>query len=347
MTSGDSGRKGLEVFISYSHEDEEHRRNLEKHLSILSRTGILEIWHDRKIVAGSEWKGQIDQHLASSDLNLLLVSPAFLHSDYCYDVEMRRALERHDQGQAVVIPIVVRPIALELTPFARLQALPREAKAVTTWNNQDEAWVDVARGIKTAADAFLARKRSGIFAPPPAAPIIPPAPAARVPAAKRAAVEEVFTWLISYWGPQFEKQFALEKAESLVTAGLSVPTFESLKETYMWLVNYSGPSLHKPEALGHAERIVAAGVDQERLHLLKDCFSWLTQHPRTPKAEALGLAETLMRKGLDKASFEAMRSKYTWLTSWSGPQLSPRDALRRALQDIIPAEEIREAWLAE
>lgn len=347
VAAGDSSPGGLEAFISYSHEDEAHRKSLEKHLSILRRNGLLEIWHDRKIVAGSEWKGQIDQHLATSDLILLLVSPAFLHSDYCYDVEMTRALARHDKGEAVVIPIVVRPVALELTPFARLQALPRDAQAITTWANEDEAWVDVARGIKKAADDFQKRKVRGIlaspFAPPAAMP--PAAPLHREPPAKRAAVEDVYTWLTSYWGPQIEKVSALDKAEALVRDGLTEPTFANIKEAYAWLVSYQGPEFPKAEAVAHAERMVAAGLDQASSSILKDCFSWLTSYARTSKPQALDLAETLIRKGMDSNGLQDMKSKFAWLVSYTGPQLKPGEALRRCLQEFYPDLEVKEAWL--
>src|SRR3954470_1358357 len=87
----------VEVFFSYSHKDESLRKRLEEHLSILRRQGIISGWHDRMIGAGQEWKGEIDRRLDSARIILLLISPSFLASDYCYDVEMKRALERHDR----------------------------------------------------------------------------------------------------------------------------------------------------------------------------------------------------------------------------------------------------------
>ena len=100
----------IEVFYSYAHEDEELVKELRKHLSILKRQGVIREWYDREITAGTDWKGQLDQHLNSSGVILLLVSAAFLASDYCYDVEMTRALERHDQGEARVIPVLLRMV---------------------------------------------------------------------------------------------------------------------------------------------------------------------------------------------------------------------------------------------
>ena len=99
-----------EVFFSYAHEDEPLLGELLKHLGILKRLGVIRDWHDRKITAGTEWKGQIDQHLDSAGVILLLVSADFIASDYCWDVEMKRAMERHDEGEARVIPVILRPV---------------------------------------------------------------------------------------------------------------------------------------------------------------------------------------------------------------------------------------------
>ena len=72
------------------------RAELETHLKLLSRKGALQLWTDRRITAGGEWKDQIDENLERADLILLLVSADFMNSDYCYDIEMKRALERHE-----------------------------------------------------------------------------------------------------------------------------------------------------------------------------------------------------------------------------------------------------------
>ena len=136
------------VFFSYAHADEAHRAALEKHLRLLQRQGLVEGWHDRMIRAGDEWAGQIDAALDAADVILLLVSPDFLASDYCWDVEMKRALERHDAREARVIPIFLRPCDWKGAPFGRLQGLPRDARPVTQWPDPDEAWTSVASGIR-------------------------------------------------------------------------------------------------------------------------------------------------------------------------------------------------------
>ena len=88
------------VFFSYSHADEELRNELEKHLSVLRRKGVITTWHDRRIGPGKSLHGQIDDQLNCADIVLLLVSADFLASDYCFDVEMTHAMERHEQGTA-------------------------------------------------------------------------------------------------------------------------------------------------------------------------------------------------------------------------------------------------------
>lgn len=141
------------IFISYSHNDESYRLELDKHLSLLKRQGLIEPWHDRRIKPGQEWKTQIDQNLRQADLILCLVSADFINSDYCFDVEMKQALKMHKDRTAQVVPIIVRPSDWHAAPFGKLQALPRDGKAITSWLNQDEAWLDVARGIRNIVEA--------------------------------------------------------------------------------------------------------------------------------------------------------------------------------------------------
>ena len=145
----------VEVFFSYSHEDEALKDELVKHLSLLRRENVISAWHDRKIGAGHEWAKEISSHLESASIVLLLVSSDFLASDYCWDTEMKRAMERHDHGEARVIPVVLRPVDWSRAPFARLNALPREGKPVTSWTNSDEAFVQIAQGIRHEVESFL------------------------------------------------------------------------------------------------------------------------------------------------------------------------------------------------
>lgn len=148
----------VEVFYSYSHKDEELRDELQKHLALMKRQGIIKDWHDRGISPGQEWSGQIDEHLNSADIILLLISSDFLASSYCYDIEVKRAMERHEAKEATVIPIILRPCDWSAAPFGKLQALPKDARPVTSWSNQDEAFLNVVKGIREAAEELLSSR---------------------------------------------------------------------------------------------------------------------------------------------------------------------------------------------
>lgn len=138
----------VEVFYSYSHKDEKLRNKLNNHLALLQRQGLINGWTDRMIEAGDDWKHEVSKHLNTAQIILLLISADFIASDYCYSLEMERALERHKNGEARVIPILLRPVDWESSPFSQLQALPKDAKAVTTWKNRDEAFKNIAQGIR-------------------------------------------------------------------------------------------------------------------------------------------------------------------------------------------------------
>lgn len=142
----------VEVFCSYAHADERWRKKLDTHLSMLKRQGLISTWSDRQISAGTDWKHDLDTHLNRASMILLLISPDFLASDFCYSVEMKRALERHQTGEARVIPILIRPVDWKGAPFAHLQALPTEAKPISAWSNKDTAFADVAAGIRRAIE---------------------------------------------------------------------------------------------------------------------------------------------------------------------------------------------------
>jgi len=140
----------LSVFCSYASADRLLRDRLGQYLQSLQRQGIISDGYDRQIDAGTNWRDSINTHLMTASVILLLISPDFLASDYCYSVEVQQALERHNQGEARVIPIILRPVLWQGTPFGKLQCLPRSARPVTTWSNQDEAFLDVINGIHAA-----------------------------------------------------------------------------------------------------------------------------------------------------------------------------------------------------
>ncbi|HYV47227.1 MAG TPA: COR domain-containing protein [Myxococcaceae bacterium] len=144
----------VQVFISYSHKDEVFRNELETHLTLLQRQGLISMWTDRRIAPGDDWETSIDERIATADIVLLLVSADFLASDYCYRQEMSRALRRHEAGEARVIPIIIRDVAWKIAPFAELQALPPD-EAVASAQNRDTAWRQVAEGIEAVVKETL------------------------------------------------------------------------------------------------------------------------------------------------------------------------------------------------
>ena len=146
--------KTINLFYSYSHADEALRDELEKHLKLLQRQHIIDTWHDRKISNGTEWDNVINKHLDTADIILLLISADFLASDYCWDIEIQRALQRHEEKSAVVIPVLLRPCDTGNADFMKLQGLPKNFKPVTTWSNRDEAFTDIVKGIRVAAEAI-------------------------------------------------------------------------------------------------------------------------------------------------------------------------------------------------
>lgn len=144
---GEAPERVVSVFLCYSHADELHRVELLKHFSGLLRRGVIEAWHDRLIVAGDHIDEQIEERLDSADIVLLLVSPDFLASDYCYEVELRRAMQRHQEGTARVIPVIVRRCDWKRTPFGRLNAVPRDGTPVTSFDDRDEAYLEIVNAI--------------------------------------------------------------------------------------------------------------------------------------------------------------------------------------------------------
>lgn len=141
-------RAQASVFVAYARIDDRLRGRLEAHMAGLRHGGAIDDWSDHAILPGEEWSTAIRNKLERADIVILLVSADFVASKYCYGVEMARALERHEEGSAHVIPVILRPCDWKATPMARLQALPRDGMPITRWQDEDEAFVDVVSGIR-------------------------------------------------------------------------------------------------------------------------------------------------------------------------------------------------------
>src|SRR6266581_3253461 len=142
----------VKIFFCYAHEDEPLLNKLKAHLRPLQRQGLVDVWYDRDISAGTDWEQQIKEQLNTAQIILLLVSPDFMDSDYCYGIEMKRAIERYERGEAHVIPIILRPVYWH-DMLGKLQALPTDALPVMSsgWQYQDEAFFNVTEGIRNVA----------------------------------------------------------------------------------------------------------------------------------------------------------------------------------------------------
>jgi internalin A len=125
----------------------------------MQRQGVISVWTDRRIEPGDLWGSEIDENLERAQIILLLVSASFIASDYCFDCEMRRAIERHERGEARVIPIIVRPVDWRNTAFSKLQGLPKDGKPITQWRNRDSAWKNVEEGIRLVAERVGVKSR--------------------------------------------------------------------------------------------------------------------------------------------------------------------------------------------
>src|SRR6266851_3430438 len=150
----------LRIFCGYAHEDQALFQRLKKALAVLIRQDAVSIWHYGDLLPGAQWEREIERELNTADIVLLLISPAFMASDYCWSKEMQWAITRHATGEARVIPILLKPTpGWETTPLGALQALPTGAKPITSWDNREQALTDVVSGLRRAIEAIQKEDR--------------------------------------------------------------------------------------------------------------------------------------------------------------------------------------------
>jgi TIR domain len=140
------------LFYSYAHKDQAYLARLRTHLALLKRENRIAEWYDRKISPGALWDDSIKQQLERARIILLLVSANFIASDYCWGIEVQRALEKHTRNEAIVVPIILSPVDWHSAPFGKLQALPTDGKPISTWGNREQAWAEVASGLRLLID---------------------------------------------------------------------------------------------------------------------------------------------------------------------------------------------------
>jgi len=137
----------MKIFISYSHKDDNYKVELLKQLSNLQRDGIIDGWHDRKILPGEKWDDSIKKALYECEVVLFLISADFMASDYINNTEIKISLERYIKREIQIVPIILRPCLWNETEFGQFQALPKDAKPLSTWKNIDEGLLDITKAI--------------------------------------------------------------------------------------------------------------------------------------------------------------------------------------------------------
>lgn len=147
-------QRAIQVFYSFAPEDEDLLKSLEKQLALLKQLGLITDWHSGKIQAGQETDREFERHWKSAQIILLLISANFMASKSCYNVA-QRAMERRRTGGAYVIPVILRPVDWGGAPFDGLAVLPKNMRPITRWSNQDDAFLEVAKGIRQAAEELI------------------------------------------------------------------------------------------------------------------------------------------------------------------------------------------------
>ena len=145
------------IFLSYAHADEDLKKELDKHLMPLKRSGKIATWNDRDLIAGQEWNEEIIAELNKAEIILLLISKDFIASQYIWEKELEIAMKRHEKGTAKVVPIIMKNCLWQEMPFAKLQALPRNARPVTDYENRDDAFTEVAVSINKLVAYMLSK----------------------------------------------------------------------------------------------------------------------------------------------------------------------------------------------
>ena len=157
----------LKIFISYSHSDMKYKKELLTHLKSLELTHNIEVWHDGKILPGETIDSEVLIQLGKSDVVLLLISSNFLSSYYCIEVELKKALERHNNGKSIVIPVILSECIIDdSAPFARLLRVPEDGKPIQKFKPQNNGYVNAVAKIKQMIDSkFVNTRKSSVKEP--------------------------------------------------------------------------------------------------------------------------------------------------------------------------------------
>jgi hypothetical protein len=153
--------KVIQIFISSVEDDENLLKELWEHLRVMQhqyreRKGYsIKIWHSGDVLPGQDWKRKIEEHLRDAHIILLLVSVKFLNSEICRSIQIQPAIDRHNNKQACVIPVILRSCDWKYEIFGHLQPLPARGRPVIKWKPRDDAYLDIITGIRKAIDHLL------------------------------------------------------------------------------------------------------------------------------------------------------------------------------------------------
>lgn len=142
----------LEVFIAYARADKQHLVEFHKHLSSLKRENVVSIWYDGEILCGDRWESELKPKLESADIIIALISSDFIASEYCWEQELSRGIERHEEGSARLFPLLLRKC--DWNALRHIQLVPSDGLAVTSWPNQDKAYTDVVKHLRKVIEDF-------------------------------------------------------------------------------------------------------------------------------------------------------------------------------------------------
>ncbi len=144
----------INLFISYSHDDKIFKENLLKHLSGLKQNGLIQHWHDKEIIPGTEWSKEIINKLLTADVILFIVTANLMHSNFINRVEITKAFEQHKLKKLIIVPVIAKPCDFESLAISKFLALPEDGKAITTWDNEDSAYLNIVKGLKKIITDF-------------------------------------------------------------------------------------------------------------------------------------------------------------------------------------------------
>jgi hypothetical protein len=141
------------LFISYSHVDTNVLDRLHTHMAILKQEGKVSAWFDREILPGGDLDFSINEKLIAADIFIAIVSPDYLHSKYCYQIEFKAALSRMEAGELVIVPIIAEPCDWQASPFGKMKAIPTDGKAISDWVNKNTAYLNIIQELRRLLEA--------------------------------------------------------------------------------------------------------------------------------------------------------------------------------------------------